>query len=66
MGRTAASEGGSKHPHEGALLDSGLSGRESCDSEPKAYGMDTKGKDMKPMPTPRSKVTSKGKDFEVC
>lgn len=64
MGKSAA--GGSKHPHEKTLLDSGLSSREPIDSSPGASGMDNKGKDMKPMPTPRKSVTGKGKDFTIC
>jgi len=65
MGKTAESEGGSSHPHEGKLLDSGLSSRDTIGT-PGEYGMDHKGKDMKPMPTPRKKVTGKGKDFNIC
>ena len=66
MGKSAASEGGSKHPYEGKLLDSGLSGREACTGSPGSFGMDNKGKDQKPMSTPRKGVTAKGKDFSVC
>jgi len=61
-----AKESGSKHPHEGALLDSGLSERSPIDQTPGTFGMDNKGKDQKPMPTPKQKVTGKGKDFEIC
>ncbi len=48
------------------LLKNGLNEQGAINPDPKADGMDTKGKDLKPMPTPRKSVSEKGKKFTVC
>lgn len=49
----------------GDLLSYGLNERVSI-KPAKNYGMDNKGKDMKPMPTPKVAVSEKGKKFTIC
>lgn len=48
------------------LLHNGLNEQNKMDEDPKKYGMDNKGKDQKPMSTPKQSVSEKGKNFTIC
>lgn len=50
----------------GGSVQNGLSEKGSINTDNKANGMDTIGKDQKPQATPEQSVTSKGKKMKIC
>lgn len=46
-------------------MDLGLNDQAPISKDPKAHGMDTVGKDQKPQPTPKEKVSKNGKSFTI-
>ncbi|MBW2632157.1 MAG: hypothetical protein JRC90_10470 [Deltaproteobacteria bacterium] len=50
------------------LLDNGLNEQSTISEDPGKYGMDNMSdkKNQKPEPTPRQKVSEKGKSFTIC
>jgi len=50
------------------LLHNGLNEQNGMSEDPKKYGMDNMSdkQNMKPMPTPKEKVSEKGKNFTIC
>jgi hypothetical protein len=61
-----APKAGTTHSAEKAGVESGLSERMDCNSDPSANGMNTEGKDQKPQANPRDSVSKNGNNFEFC